>query len=361
MNSEFVCLEKRDPKLLSVLLNGVIQRNDQWWSALPREVIANPDGNDSIIFEIIPPYILQQYKPSKFQVIWKAFRLKHLTYTWGPQLGVLAYGFFKHWNFKSIEGSLAFLGVLCLQASANAFNDVEDYLRLIDFPGVSGRTGVIQKGWLSAKQVRELGFITFFISIGLGAPAVLQSESSLLWISIFGAVGVMSYSNSPFKMKYRGYSEWILFLMTGPVLSYALAKAAFGYSDGGILFLGMSFGFLTLATHYAASFLEPESNLFPGPPLILKRLGFPASRHLLLLSYLAALFSLFIGWILGYFPLSLGILVSFSIPFAVRSIDRLYKASGPSSALLSGIASNAISLHFLIGILICLAFLISLL
>lgn len=361
MNSEFVCLKKQNPELLSVLLNGVILRQEQKWLALPREVISNPDGNDSIVFEMIHPHDLYPSKPSRFQVILKAFRLNHLTYTGGPQLGVLAYGFLKHWNFKPLEGSLAFLGVLCLQASAHAFNDVEDYLRLNDFPGVSHRNGVIQRGWLSALEVKKLGVITFLISIGLGAPAVLNSGGQLLWISILGVIGVMSYSNSPFKMKYRGYSEWVLFPMTGPLLSDALAKAAFGNSDGGILLLGTSFGFLALAAHYAASFLELENTLFQGPQLLSKKLGFLAARHLLLLSYLAALFSLIIGWALGYFPLSLGILVLFAIPFAIRFIHQLYKASGPSSALLSGIALNAVNLHFLFGILICLAFLISLL
>ena len=65
------------------------------------------------------------------------------------------------------------------------------------------------------------------------------------------------------------------------------------------------------------------------------------------------------GIVAGILPLSIGFGLMVGLPWVARILIRIYKASGPKSALLILLKQDALRLHFWLGALVCLALLVS--
>ncbi len=358
MNQEVLSLRKDAAEVQAILLKGAMNRYGELWSAIPREVVSGSLGIESVIFEVIRPEGLK--KPPLSEIVLKAIRLESLTLTLMPSLAVLLMGLFHKWDGSWVLGVTSFLGVLFFQIAVTLLNDVEDHLRLIDLPGGGRGNSVIQKGWISALDLKKVGYFAFALGILFGIPAVYQSPMVLMWIGGAGALGVLTYSSQPLGLKYREFGDLPLFLLSGPLLALGLSQAVFGRVDFSILFIGFYFGFAAWGVAHSSNIQDIESDWSRQIQTLATRLKFKAARHWLVALYALSWSSIYLGLILGFFPLYVGFAIFLTAIWIIPFLRRVYRASGPVSALLSPIRSESMKLHFILGLSLCLGILVSL-
>jgi 1,4-dihydroxy-2-naphthoate octaprenyltransferase len=90
-------------------------------------------------------------------------------------------------------------------------------------------------------------------------------------------------------------------------------------------------------------------------------LGFKKSRYLWSSIYGFAYLTILAGVLEGLLPKLLEVSLLLGAPWIIFSNLRIYRASGPVSALLGSIRGNAARLHFLLGLFICIGLFVSLL
>jgi 1,4-dihydroxy-2-naphthoate octaprenyltransferase len=339
-------------------MSGSLNRHGEHWKAVPREVVANSQGVESIIFELARPNDLSRI--SFVKKWWRAIRPESLASICMPWLATLLYGVLQHWTCSIGLAISSLLGGLFFRISVNVLNDVEDHLRLVDLPGTFGGSGVIQKGWLSAKQMRQFGHMTLALGVICGLPAVLNSPQILILLGLLSVFGVMSFSGRPFDVKYRVFGDLSIFAFLGPLLSIGFSAAAFSRWDAGVLFQGLFFGFLTWGNYFAKHLQDFEANRTQGFRNLASWFGFKKSRHFLATIYGFAFLSVGLGVGLHYFPVSVGFLTLCGTPWVVQLVRRVYRASGPVSALLVPVRNEAIRCQFYLGLLLSLALLLDL-
>jgi 1,4-dihydroxy-2-naphthoate octaprenyltransferase len=355
VNQEIFSLRRDAPELRPVLIEGTILRHGESWAALPREVVANSNGTDSIVFELVRPECL--IRPSFFKIWATAIRPLSLSMTFMPALSVLFYGLYREWDASFLMGILALIGVVFFQVAVHVLNDVEDHLRLIDLPGSLSGSGVLQKGWMSAKQLRQFGYLILICGVGLGLPAALSHPGTLFIIGGTGLFGVLGYSNRPFGIKYRVLGDSLLFVLLGPFLAIGFAEAAFGQFDFSILTLGLFFGFVAWAISHGNHLLHIDMDTCQSVPTWASRLGFKKARHIFAALYAVAYLCLFTGILFGSLPIWVGFASLVGIPVVGRLIRRVYRAAGPASALLGTLRGDTIKIHLLLGLLVCIGLL----
>ena len=358
MNQEILSLRKDSAELNQVLLRGTVTRYGETWLALPRETVANPDGIEAVIFEIVRSDGMT--KPGFFRRWAQAIRIESLTMTLMPGVTLISYGLFRGWDPHWAVGILALVGVLFFHISVNLLNDVEDHLRLLDLPKKLSGSGVIQKGWFSARALRLRGFTILSLGVLLGLPAVVQAPHILFSVGAFGALGVIGYSNQPFAMKYRALGDYCIFLLLGPLLAIGYSGAFFQRYDAGALCLGLFFGFLAWAIHHLAHIPQIPSDSGARVKTLASKIGFKKARHLLVALYSLAYACILGGVFLGVLPLrwtgGAALIVS---PWIFRLILKVYRSSGPLSARLSSARSTASGLHFWLGVAVSIGFALS--
>ena len=359
-------LGRKSTDLLSVLMNGTLWIEGQSWSLLPREVVSNAIGVESVIFEACLPG--ERGKPGALRCCAQAIRFQTLTLSLLPILAVL----FEGWVYRGQQPSwavfaLVVAGALFLQIAGNLFNDVEDHLRLVDRPGMVGGSGVIQKGWVSAGELRQWGWGAFAIGVLLGLAVwswgLFQSSANdpllLVGLGSLGALGVLLYSNGPYALKYRALGDLAVFFMTGPLLVAGAAQVIFSHAVaplGTRLVLGLFVGWMSWACfqakHLRTFEVDKKSQNKTGPV----QMGYKNSRHVLPLLYGLAYLSLALGVVVQALPMGCLVAAGLGLPIVLQLVYRVYLASGPASALLEDLRSRSFRVHFWLGSLTLVGF-----
>ena len=141
--------------------------------------------------------------PSSLKVWAKAIRAISLTATLMPSVAVVLWIMLMGHEINLLSTVCAVLGVLLLQVSVNLFNDVGDYIKLIDLPTSLGGSGVIQQGWLSTNQVKNGAWLSLIMGCALGMPAMAFAPEGIITCGVLAVIGVVGYSGKPFNFKYQ--------------------------------------------------------------------------------------------------------------------------------------------------------------
>jgi len=367
VNQEIFSLRKENAsELRSVLVTGKVFRYGENRIALPREVVLGHGGGvDSVVFEAIRYSDLS--RPTFWRVWWQAIRPENFLLTLLPSLSILIYGLVNGWSANTGMGLLALLGVFCLQIAIIALNDVEDYLRLVDFPNILSGTRVLQKGWLSVSDLRKMAIISLVLGIALGLPVAWQSPAVLVPVGIVTLLGVLSFSNRPFGMKYRALGEFVLFWLIGPLLALGISEAIFQRRDVGILLLGAAYGNLACVISHLKNMRDIEVDRSRGVVTLATLKGFKRSRldvlffsgAAVVLALGSMVFGASYGTIVRPIILSLGLLGGLLLLTCWPLFKAVYKASGPYSALFYAIERKAFLNYLAFGIFLSLGYLAS--
>jgi 1,4-dihydroxy-2-naphthoate octaprenyltransferase len=322
-----------------------------------RKVVARERASSSrVIFELVPE---SAARPPRALRAWQAIRPLSLTATGTPCLAVLIQGWASGWTLDPALALTAALGAIALQIAINAYNDVEDHLKLIDFPGAPGGSGVIQKGWLTAVQMRALARGALLAGVLLGLPSLVERQGLISWISVLGGLGVLAYSGKPFGLKYRALGDFAVFALCGPGLTLGFSLAAFGRSDPATLWIGAYFGFAATGILHANNLHDIELDESRGARTLASVLGFRRAQKLVPGLYLGALASLALAAYRGDLPSWTLLAPALAGPAVFQLCRRALRASGPVSPLLSGVRFQAARAHLLLGALLCGALLLT--
>jgi len=344
-SGETFTLRANDPKAQQALETGWHEST----RAIARRLISSSeaDPDPEVLFERINNV---SKRPPGIATWMQTFRAFSLTATATPCLAVGLLAIQYETEMNSILAITSLLGVICLQIAINVFNDVSDYLRLIDLPGTLGGSGVIQNGWWTPKALARIAWTGLALGVLLGLPSVLSRPSSLLGISAMGTLGTLLYSAKRLGLKYIALGDIAVFILCGPALTYGYSVAITGQPAVGVFWLGTFFGLLAMGILHANNLQDIKLDRQRGVVTIANILGFQRSLQFLTLLYVAAGTTLVVGVTLDKLPalsaLGLMPLLAIALPW-LRQVGR---ALGPESALLAQCRIKAAQIHLAAGV-----------
>lgn len=281
-----------------------------------------------------------------------AIRAISLTATLMPCLATLLWLWSAGYSIDWPVAVSAIVGAMFLQMAVNLFNDVEDYLKLIDLPGSLGGSGVIQQGWMSAADMSKGAWVCLLLGCALGLPALLKAPEIILLCGVAAVVGVMGYSGKPLRLKYRAMGDLAVLLLCGPVLTFGMAAAAIGQTADGLISLGLFFGFAATAILNANNINDIYTDSDRGSITLAGKLGFTLARHWQTLYYLLAAVALLnLAWMQQG---SLWMLLPLvALPLVALQLKALYTSPSPDHESLAEVRFQAAKTHLLLGLLLC--------
>lgn len=322
----------------SMLLTGKHPDYEGLW-------VAHEVHGQDVLFERI-----KEDSPSALHSWLSAIRAISLTATLMPALAVILWLLVMEMSVDWITAVTAIVGVLFLQISVNLFNDVGDYLKLIDLPSSLGGSGVIQKGWLTTRQVRHGAWLSLIIGCSLGIPALIKQPEGILTCGILAVLGVIGYSGKPFNLKYRALGDFAVFALCGPILTMGVSYAAVGSIVPGVLLIGCFFGFAAAAILNANNMNDIEVDTGRGASTLASVMGFKLARNWQAAYYAAAYVAVILLVLDSYLWLLLPLL---TFPLVLKQISILKRTANSSDESLAEIRFDAAKLHLLLGILVC--------
>ncbi len=148
-----------------------------------------------------------------------------------------------HWTWFA----LVCLGIVCFHATANIFNDYFDTLYKVDQPDsptARYRPQPLLTGLFTPRQLLMEAIILNLITIAIGLILTFARSSFIFWIGFVGFLACVFYTAGPVKFKYRGWGEFFVFLMWGPLMfegAYVVQRQVLSLK---VLYLSIPFGVL---------------------------------------------------------------------------------------------------------------------
>ena len=335
-------LPLQDERLRQVLLTGELPDKDGGW-------VAQKVESDQVYFSQVAPARVPTIKAWLISI-----RAISLTATLMPALACLLWLSFSGLDIDYTDSVLAITGLLLLQIAVNLLNDVGDYLKLIDLPNTPGGSGVIQQGWLTARQFQYAAWGALFLGCVCGLPALLKAPEGIFFCGLLGVIGVLGYSGRPFNLKYQALGDASVFLLCGPVLTMGMSYAATGQLQDGVLLLGGYFGFAAAAILNANNMSDIRVDEARGAKTLASVIGFQWARHGQVMYYAFALLSL----LALYKALTFWVLLPLLLfPLLLQQLKTLYGAQNSWEQQLTTLRFEAAKLHLVLGVAVCVSLL----
>jgi 1,4-dihydroxy-2-naphthoate octaprenyltransferase len=339
-------ISKNDPGLKNILWTGWVPEYGADKQAILKTAVKT--DHEEVFFEIVDRNAPSISLARKW---FTALRAISLTATATPALVVLLSGvFLEGFQANRLSFWLSFISVLLLQIAVNVLNDVEDHVNLVDAPGDVGGSGVIQKGWITARSLATFGYASLFLA-GICGIYPFISHFLLIWpIALLSLVGVIGYSGKPFRFKYRAMGDVVVFLLCGPFLAYGFSVATFGRASMTSVLIGLVFGLAAVGILHANNLNDLEIDLSRGARTIANRIGFESSKRYLYSIYFLIALSLFMSLFIKQIPLWFSLVPFLVTPAVIRVLRKVKSASGPLSSSIIKIRFDASQIHLMIGV-----------
>lgn len=337
MNKPLLEIEKSSNDFSQLLSEGNYQQDRGW-------VASAVQGN---VVTFIKPNVPS---PSKVYVWFKATRAISLTATLMPALATLLLCVVLGYSIDNVVIIPALIAMLLLQISVNLFNDVADYTRLIDLPNTLGGAGMIQSGWLTAKQVSKGAWSSLLLACVLAIPAIVKAPQYVLICAFLAGLGVLGYSGKPFHFKYRAMGDVLVFLLCGPVLTAGVSLVASNLLTQEIMALGLFFGLLSCTILNANNINDINIDSARGAKTLAGILGFQGARWLQVGYYASAIMMLICLVLLVDYWLLLPLL---GLGLVIIQIRKLFAARKCDEASLDEVRFDAAKIHLMMSLLLC--------
>lgn len=348
MNSQLLKLNENDPQLKNVLWTG------KWASqkATLLEVFETPDGLSELSFK------LEATAPSRAIDLVKRFlialRLYSLPASILSAVAVLLLAAYSGLEIDWAKAIGAIIGLAFLHFAVNLYNDVFDYLRLIDTPGQRGGSAAILNSWFSAKNIFSLASLFLILGLGFGAWALWGQWGALIVISVIATLAVVGYSNRPFGFKYRALGDFVVFFTFGPILTVGAELAARGSFSVATILIGCFFGLGAVGLLHVNNLEDIPIDQRRNAKTLASLFGFSRARKFLFVIYFL-MFSVAAAAIsLGFWPKLLWVVALVLIVAFIPLARRAMKASGPYSPEMENLRIAAAKIHMLTGLSFCL-------
>lgn len=214
----FVTLTRNDQDFESYLLG----MGPQGLRALPVESFGINSARERVTFELIQTNKLQ--RPSWLRRYLLALRLELLPLTLAPLCIALTAIFFSGGLLPGFKLSLMFVAIIALHVATFARNDYEDHFYGIDRIQRKRGSQVIQRGWLSALEVRTLSRIALAVAVVAGLPLLWPFSADLALLVALGLAAVLGFGFAGRGFKYQGAGDLVVGLCMGPLLTLGVGK-----------------------------------------------------------------------------------------------------------------------------------------
>lgn len=352
-------IEADDPRASSLLLKNEWEENGERFRVRLLDVLEQ-NSKTQLVYELRP----HEASTTSFRNWVAALRLYSLSATVAPCASVAIFGFAQSWPISWPLVTLALLAAICFQLAINLLNDYSDHLRLIDFPGQAGGSQVIQRGDISAVQVRRAAFLFLGLALFCGVLLSVLIPTQAVTLALIAAgvvIGVLSYSGVgrfwSFGTKYKALGDVSVFVMCGPALVFVSSWVMFHQWDPALWWISLMYAWAAMAILHANNLEDIPIDRKRGVQTMATLLGFARARWGLLGLYAAfALTAVGAAWAWqsAWFALLLVL-----APWAWRLSQRALQASGSESALLSGLRVQCAQWHLMMGVLFSLILFLS--
>lgn len=236
-DNTFVTIKKSDGQNFYPYILGTFSKNQR---AIPFRTYNYQTEKEKVVFKII------EDPQKKIKGIWASLRLSLLSLTLAPfGIWALANGIFFS-NGLQLQVLLAILSLFFLHGFVFTLNDYMDHLQGGDRYFVKGGSRVIQRGWLTAWQMRLLSAVFFILSLITGLWTLHQQWPLLLGVIVL----VLSLFALRFILKTHltkwGVGEFLTILFLGPLIVYFADKTFYVQSRLEVYLLSALLGFLSL-------------------------------------------------------------------------------------------------------------------
>ncbi|MCX7734967.1 MAG: prenyltransferase [bacterium] len=135
------------------------------------------------------------------------------------------------------------LGLLLAHSASNVINDYWDYKKGIDSEGYFRNIyGIHPVYALGEKKALALGLLLSFLAFLSGLYLFLIRGVWVLVLAILGFIFLFSYSGPPFRFKYIGLGELVVFLVWGPIMICGTFFVITGEFDWMVLLASVPYG-----------------------------------------------------------------------------------------------------------------------
>lgn len=323
---ELITLAKDDPDFGSYLL-GTFSKTHR---ALPEETFHPQTTRERITFRIVPVTAVK--RPAWWKIYFLSMRPELIGLTLGPAMAAWLNQHERLNEWAMLPSWLALAGIFFLHTAVFMLNDVQDHVRGSDRTNRRRGSQVIQKGWVSASEMKKWAWVNLGLAVALSVPAFFIAPIPVAVICTFAffALSLLGWNRGA----RWGLSDVSLALLFGPLLTLGIAYSSFGEANPRDVWIGTAFGMLTLWVFQYRQF----ENLFRSKPeefhTFLAYLNFDRARAVCAAEgALLLLLQPLVAWKMGVPWIQLAFLPLVSIPLAM-SIVRLYRSASPLSSRL---------------------------
>ncbi len=334
--TRFVTLTRDDPDFKKYL-EGQPQRG---WRAIPVASYGVSSSRERVTFSI-----KENVQSHWLKGLWTTARPEFLPLTLGPAFLGFAAALDKG---VSIPIEILLSTIFCLMAlhvAAFARNDYDDHLRGVD--RVQHRRGsqVIQKGWLTAKEVRWISIFALGLA-GIFALALLPHSSTSVGLLVgLGLFAVLGYSWGGQGLKALGLGDLVLGLCLGPLITLGIGELVEVGDPIRMIVMGLPLGLgaVTIIQLRQLESIVAERQLNSGT--LVARLGFDSSKRMIQTQIFIQPFVVLAvvwAWHGAIFGVGSGVLTLLA---NYRLMIRIHRAASPLSSTLLGLSRSAVYLH----------------
>jgi len=113
---------------------------------------------------------------------------------------------------------IVFLCSILYHAATNLVSDYYDHINGVDKDYTFGGSRVVLEGHLTAKQIRNGGFLLFGIGVALGLGLIYFRGLPMFYLGAAGLVGGYLYCGKPVGFKYIALGDIGVFTLMGPLM-----------------------------------------------------------------------------------------------------------------------------------------------
>ncbi|UOE99902.1 prenyltransferase [Bdellovibrio reynosensis] len=314
--SDLVTLSKNSPEFESYLL-GTFAKDKR---ALPVKTLNANSASETVTFRVVPVTSIE--RPNLMTLVTQTFKVRSFLLVLLPLFLVLTKNIADQTFLEPITASIATIGVLLAFVAVNLRNDYMDHMKGVDRVLIESGSRAIQKGWVTAAQVKSQSSLLLTLAVASSLPIVFAFPSVAMLIASGLFAGLWAQFKKADSFKYQIGGELVLFLLLGPLLTVGYQLAMGAPYDQESFWLGCVWGWLVLFIVHLRNFVNLMPSAQAGFTNTVTWLGFDKARRLIAVWWLLFILfnfvyhALFAGFYWGFY-LSL-VLLFVSINFIMK-------------------------------------------
>ncbi len=334
---EYITLKKGDAEFESYLL-GTFSEDRR---ALPVETFHGQESGERVTFQIVP--VSQLDVPPWWKVYFHSCRPELAPLTLGPSMAAWLNHYSSLAQWTRWPSWFALLGIFFLHTAAFLFNDFQEHIGGVDRVNRRRGSQVIQKGWVTAVQMRRWAWVNGGLAVLFGIPAFFNAPVELFVICALAALALVTISQSWGRR--WGLCDFAIFMLFGPLLTSGIALASFSTFNLADVLLGLALGALTL---WVIHVRQIEFLFRSKPEMFRTLLGFLSfdRARLLVISEAYSVVLLQLGVAVWLRVPMFFILLTLAVGWPLLlTVQKIYRATSPLASPLVGISKWALGSH----------------